>query len=233
MFSVAITLKNANELFFARDGAQIYASALTPSEMAGIDEAIADLPSNKAGVRIHELAALRPFMELSSTIGRIAASVQGPDSRPVRAILFDKTIQTNWSLGWHQDRTIAVRRRLDVDGYGPWTVKDGHIHVEPPFEILSAMVTIRAHLDDVPMTNAPLLISPGSHVLGRIATTELGNVIQRCGVFACLANAGDIWLYATPILHASDAATEPRSRRVLQVDFSAALLPGGLGWSGV
>jgi len=47
------------------------------------------------------------------------------------------------------------------------------------------------------------------------------------------AEAGDIWLYATPILHASEAAAEPDRRRVLQVDFSAEELPGGLHWLGV
>ena len=43
----------------------------------------------------------------------------------------------------------------------------------------------------------------------------------------------DIWLYATPILHASGAALEPTHRRVLQVDFAAGELPGGLKWLGV
>ncbi|MEL7190648.1 MAG: phytanoyl-CoA dioxygenase, partial [Pseudomonadota bacterium] len=47
------------------------------------------------------------------------------------------------------------------------------------------------------------------------------------------AEAGDIWLYSTPILHASDAAEKPSSRRVLQVDFAAEPLPDGLEWLGV
>ncbi|MFZ5793300.1 MAG: phytanoyl-CoA dioxygenase, partial [Pseudomonadota bacterium] len=46
-------------------------------------------------------------------------------------------------------------------------------------------------------------------------------------------DAGDIWLYANPILHASDAATDPTHRRVLQLDFAAQDLPGGLEWLGV
>lgn len=47
------------------------------------------------------------------------------------------------------------------------------------------------------------------------------------------AHAGDIWAYATPILHASDAALDPKARRVLQVDYAAFDLPGGLEWSGL
>jgi ectoine hydroxylase-related dioxygenase (phytanoyl-CoA dioxygenase family) len=95
------------------------------------------------------------------------------------------------------------------------------------------MVTLRAHLDDVPATNAPLLIAPGSHTLGRIPVSDIDEIVKRCGTRSCLAVAGDVWLYATPILHASEAASAPTSRRVLQVDFAAEALPNGLEWLGV
>lgn len=157
----------------------------------------------------------------------------GKSCRPVRAILFDKTAATNWALGWHQDRTIAVKERASVDGFETWSVKSGMLHVEPPFALLSAMVTLRVHIDPVPASNAPLLIAPGSHRLGRIREEDVRDVVRRCGTVACLADPGDIWLYATPILHASDAATVPMHRRVLQVDFSVGELPGGLEWSGI
>lgn len=81
------------------------------------------------------------------------------------------------------------------------------------------MVTLRVHLDDVPAGNAPLLIVPGSHRLGRIAEGEIDALVSRLGSRACLAEAGDIWAYATPIVHASKAAASPARRRVLQVDF--------------
>jgi ectoine hydroxylase-related dioxygenase (phytanoyl-CoA dioxygenase family) len=159
--------------------------------------------------------------------------VLGNAARPVRAILFNKSPDANWSLAWHQDRTICVRERREVAGFGPWTVKSGMIHVAPPFDLLSRMVTLRAHLDDVPATNAPLLIAPGSHKYGRVAVHDVEGVVERCGTVSCLADAGDIWLYATPILHASDAASKPSSRRVLQVDFAAEDLPFGLEWLGI
>lgn len=86
-----------------------------------------------------------------------------------RAILFNKTARTNWSLAWHQDRTICVKEKRVAPGFGPWTLKSGMIHVAPPFDLLTRMVTLRAHLDDVPVTNAPLIIAPGSHAFGRLA----------------------------------------------------------------
>ncbi|WP_252181322.1 phytanoyl-CoA dioxygenase family protein [Azospirillum sp. B4] len=112
-------------------------------------------------------------------------------------------------------------------------MKDGLIHVAPPADLLAGMITLRVHLDAVGPDNAPLLVAPGSHRLGRVAVADIPGAVRRCGQVACLAEAGDIWLYATLILHASDAATRPRHRRVLQVDYAVGDLPGGLRWLGI
>lgn len=202
-------------------------------DLVTLGQSLAHLPANHAGLRIRGLAALAPFLESRGPIGAIAASTLGPRSRPVRAILFDKTAETNWSLGWHQDRTICVKRRMEVAGFGPWTTKQGMQHVAPPFDLLSRMVTLRVHLDDVAVSNAPLLIAPGSHKHGRVPVGAVDAVVRECGTYTCLAEAGDVWVYATPILHASEAAARPARRRVLQVDFAVEELPGGLEWLGI
>lgn len=222
----------ADELRFDPDGAERFRGALGPS-LAALRRAVAGLPEDRAGLRITGLAALRRFLAPEGPIGAIAAGAIGPAGRAVRAVLFDKTAATNWALAWHQDRTIPVARRVEVAGFGPWTVKGGLPHVAPPAALLGRMVTLRAHLDDVPATNAPLLVAPGSHRCGRVPVAEVAAVVGRHGVRACLAGAGDVWLYATPILHASEAAAVPARRRVLQVDYAAEDLPGGLEWLGV
>ena len=201
--------------------------------MRELERIAVELPPDQAGVRLYGVPALRPLLAWSGAIGGVAASVLGEAARPVRALLFDKTSSTNWGLPWHQDRTIVVTRRVEVEGFGPWTVKSGLLHVAPPFDLLAGMVTLRVHLDPVPETNAPLLIAPGSHRLGQIPEGELKSVVQQCGIATCLADAGDVWLYSTPILQCSEAARDPAHRRVLQVDFAAGDLPGGLTWLGV
>ncbi|WP_151175453.1 phytanoyl-CoA dioxygenase family protein [Hypericibacter terrae] len=216
-----------------REGAQRFSAALDASALKAVESAIADLSSDQAGFRLHGIVPLRPLLIAPGLVGEVAASVLGEACRPVRAILFDKNPTTNWSLRWHQDRVIAVKQRIEVEGFGPWTIKSGLPHVAPPFEILAGMITLRVHLDPVPVTNAPLIIAPGSHRLGRISESEVSRAVRQCGTMACLADAGDIWLYATPILHASEAALKPEHRRVLQVDYAVADLPGGLEWLGV
>ncbi len=95
------------------------------------------------------------------------------------------------------------------------------------------MVTLRVHLDRVDTDNAPLLVALGSHRLGIVAAGSAEEAASRCVLHTCVAEPGDVWLYATPILHASNATAKPERRRVLQVDYSASELPGPLEWSGV
>ncbi|MCR5870607.1 MULTISPECIES: phytanoyl-CoA dioxygenase family protein [unclassified Sphingomonas] len=184
-------------------------------------------------MRLRGVAALADILGEQGSIGSQIARFVRRVLCPVRAILFDKTATTNWALAWHQDRTICVRGRRDVAGFGPWTVKSGLLHVAPPFDLLERMVTVRIHLDDVPADNAPLLIAPGSHRFGLVREERIDAVVAECGVQVCTALAGDIWVYATPILHASDAVATPRRRRVLQVDYAGFDLPEGLQWSGI
>lgn len=102
--------------------------------------------------------------------------------------------------------------------------RPGLTQVEPSFEILGA------HGVEL---NAPLRIVPGSHGLGRLPETEIEHLVATPGGRLCLAKRGDVWLYATPIVHAFLAADPPQQRRVLQVDFSADATPGPLAWRGV
>lgn len=208
------------------DGAAHLAGAAAPF-LGALLALAARQPAGRAGIRLHGVPGLAGLLA-PEALGALL-----PGMRPVRAILFDKSPGANWSLGWHQDRTIAVRERREVPGFGPWSRKQGLLHVEPPFALLEAMRTMRVHLDPVPQDNAPLLIAPGSHRLGRIAESDLAGVVERCGTAACLAEAGDVWLYATPVVHASAASSGARHRRVLQVDYSPEALPQGLDWLGV
>lgn len=215
------------------DGAQRIPNALSEDELRALDELARRHGGTGAGIRITHDETLSQILTSDGAMDTIAKSRLGNDAQPVRAILFDKRPGVNWSVGWHQDRTIAVRRRIDVPGFGPWSRKSGIDHVEPPFEYIERMITLRAHLDACGDDNAPLMIIPGSHRLGRIPIKDVQGIVSRRKMAACLADAGDIWVYASGILHASNAANAPAHRRVLHVDYSIACLPRGLEWFGV
>jgi hypothetical protein len=212
-----------------RDGAQLFPAALTRTQIEALEIALASAPSGRPGTRLGRVPGLVGAVQPATVI---AASILGREARPVSATLFDKSPERNWSLGWHQDRTIAVRARIDTPGFIAWTTKAGIAHVVPPFEILERMLTVRIHLDPVGPDNAPLLVMPGSHRLGRVAEPDIAAIAERFGTASCEAERGDLWLYATPILHASARAAKPGRRRVLQLLYSAGALPDGLEWLG-
>ncbi len=216
-----------------RDGAELFAGVLSEVILADLDVALADAPRDRVGVRLFGLPFLHAILGVDGAIGMLAARLLRAECRPVRAVLFDKSPATNWALGWHQDRTIVVQEKCELPGYAVWSVKAGLLHVEPPFELLARMLTVRLHLDDVDLDNAPLLVAPGSHLLGKLPEGQVGHAAVKCGVHACLAKRCDVWACSTPILHASEAARRPTRRRVLQIDFSRDELPPGLCWKGV
>ena len=207
-----------------QDGCLLISAAVSVDALTQLADR---LGSVKAGARvsIHDPA-------LENILAALAGIIEPflPNARPVCSIWFDKRAEANWMVPWHQDRTIAVRERRNVPGYGPWSQKQGTCHVEPPFALLAAMLTVRLHVDDCPAHNAPLEVAIGSH-RARVAADIAASMAEQFPRHLCLAAPGDLWLYRTPILHRSARAVTPRRRRVLQLDYSADALPDGLQWA--
>ncbi len=103
---------------FAAYGAQRFKGSLKPC-MRLLEAALSALPTDEAGVRLHGLTPLAPLLATEGCIGAVAASVLGQGAKPVRAIMFNKSAETNWSLAWHQDRTICVKEKARSSGVRP------------------------------------------------------------------------------------------------------------------
>jgi hypothetical protein len=213
-------------------GLQHFPQALTIG-IEALEAILSEVGQEGPGTRITNAPELDRFLDPEGALAAVLAECGALGTRPVRAILFDKSMNQNWALGWHQDRTICVKDRVGVEGFGPFTRKQGLVHVEPPFEIIERMTTLRIHLDDVPMDNAPLLVAEGSHRLGKIPVSEVDAIAASLPTCACLARRTDVWAYSTPILHASKRAGNGGRRRVLQVDYSPDDLPPPLEWLGI
>jgi hypothetical protein len=175
--------------------------------------------------------ALQELIAPEGVLTEIASRLMGTATRPVRVLYFDKKPGANWAVPWHQDRAIAVARRFDVPGYGPWSIKAGVCHVEPPEAILWSMVALRLHIDDCGHNNGPLLALHGSFRLGRVVSNDIKKHVDRGTVEICRAMAGDVVAMRGLTVHASGRVLHPSHRRVLHVDFSSAELPGGLEWA--
>lgn len=223
----------ARDLSFANDGAALFPAAVTAEMIASLRERLDPAINGRPGRRLPDDETTGDLLATDGPVGRIAAGLIGASARPVRAVLFDKTPEANWIVAWHQDRTIVVHERKEIDGFGPWSTKDGLLHVAPPIGVLEGMATLRLHLDDCDEDNAPLRIALGSHRLGYVAAVDAAARADALPPFVCHARAGDVWAYSTPILHMSERSRSGGRRRVLQVDYSASELPAGLGWRGL
>ena len=223
------------------DGFAIVAGVLEPGEIAILISSLDDLGQSKSIRTRGGIFAVRNLLDVSPAIHELAksprihdvvSSILGDDAFPVRGILFDKTPNANWKVPWHQDVTIAVSSRKELDGFGPWSIKAGVPHVQPPAKVLDDMLSLRIQLDPGGAENGALKVVPGSHRHGRLSEEEAVRSGAKGPVKVCAINAGDALIMRPLLLHASSASKVPGHRRVIHLDYAAAQLPGGLRWAG-
>jgi ectoine hydroxylase-related dioxygenase (phytanoyl-CoA dioxygenase family) len=170
--------------------------------------------------RLARLPAIRSCVE----------EVLGTECFAVRALFFDKTEEANWAVPWHQDVTIAVKERREIPGYGPWSVKCGIPHVQPPTEVLERMLAVRIHLDACGEDKGPLRVLSGSHLFGVFPPGTIGTWLPRFTPQICPVSRGGLLLMRPLLLHASSSATQPGHRRVIHLEYASGELAKGLEW---
>jgi ectoine hydroxylase-related dioxygenase (phytanoyl-CoA dioxygenase family) len=192
--------------------------------------AAVDLTPTQAGIRnLLELIPSVHTLASSSEIRSLVEPILGDNVCVVRGIFFDKQPTANWKVPWHQDLTIAVKNRLEVPNFHPWSVKGGIPHVQPPVRILEQMLTVRIHLDCTDESNGALKVIPGSHAQGRLTTVEIDRWKQS-PASSINCEAGGILLMRPLLLHASSIAIAPNHRRVIHLEYATEPLPSGLEW---
>lgn len=172
---------------------------------------------------VRELAMSDPLMS-------IAKHILGEKAKPVRSVFFDKVPSANWNVPWHQDTSISLKNKADVPGFGPWSEKQGVVHVEPPEEYLAKTLTLRVHLDAADANTGVLRVIPGTHRLGRVASRELIRIVENSEVVECNAHPGDVLLMCPLLFHSSRKAVVPSHRRIIHIEYSAMKLPEPLAW---
>ena len=217
-----------------RDGFSMVEGLLSDQEVESLlDFVEKNIPTedSRGGVRnLLDFQRMRDLAE-STTILKEVQAVLGDGARVVRGILFDKTEGANWKVPWHQDVTIAVKRRIEAEGFGLWSSKAGVLHVQPPTHILERMVSIRLHLDNCPQENGALRVIAGSHVNGKLDERLVPELAERCTVVTCTMRRGGALVMRPLLLHASSSSIVPSHRRVIHFDYAAVDLPVGMGWA--
>ena len=190
------------------------------------------LPISKGGIRHADkkFSTIKAFIH-SNKVQSIARTYLGTNPHLVRAILFNKTESNNWSVAWHQDKTIAVSQRFAHPDWGPWSIKEGVHHVHPPIDVLNQMITFRIHLDDTNEANGCLKIIPSSQQKGILKQSTIKQLVQNEKPYVCEGKAGSVLIMRPHLLHSSNKASHPSQRRILHLEFSSYELPPGTSWA--
>jgi|SRR5215469_1076729 len=178
------------------------------------------LPRSKAGVRhamrfpaIRDLAHGTPLLEM-------AREIFGTDVIPFRATLFDKSPTANWLVVWHQDTALPLRKRLEVPGWGPWSMKEGVNYAHAPAGALEQVLALRIHLDDSTNKNGPLRVLPGTHTLGVLTDDQIHDLSEKVAEVECLVSRGGVLAMRPLIVHASSKSHSEAQRRVLHIEYA-------------
>jgi ectoine hydroxylase-related dioxygenase (phytanoyl-CoA dioxygenase family) len=203
---------------FEVDGYLQLADVFSPQEVEQILRVFGD-GEIRGGIRnVLEIPEIQRICRRPE-VQAIVSNLLSPGAFAVRGILFDKNSDANWALDFHRDVKIAVKQKVEVGGYGSWSVKDGVVHVQPPIAVLERQLAFRIALDSCSAENGPVVVIPGSHA-GR-----QGQPIT------CVGEPGSVLVFKSLLLHRSGKATTPARRRVLHIEFCDCELESGLEWN--
>jgi ectoine hydroxylase-related dioxygenase (phytanoyl-CoA dioxygenase family) len=155
-------------------------------------------------------------------------SLFGSDYFLVKSIYFDKPEQSNWFVSYHQDLTISVDRKVILDEYSKWTVKQDQFSVQPPLDILKQIYTVRIHLDQTDENNGALKVIPGSHLKGIYRPEDIDWAKET--EHNCNVSKGGIMIMKPLLLHSSSRTTNNQKRRVIHLEFCNQELHQELKW---
>lgn len=221
------------------DGFVVIDKVFSTDEINSILQTISEADTSRPSFRkTADLFAIRQFLKevpdakeliLTERLHSIISQVFGDDYFLTKSIYFDKPEGSNWFVAYHQDLTISVDKKLNVKGFGPWTVKQNQFAVQPPLDILENNFTIRVHLDDADENNGALKVIPQSHLKGVYRPETIDWTVETETI--CKVEKGGIMIMRPLLLHASSRTTNNNKRRVVHLEFSNCTLPDTLHWS--
>jgi hypothetical protein len=216
-------LRNAIE----EQGFAISEGVFATHEIGGIAEEIArvKLRRSRAGVRNAMKLPLVAALASGLKLRRIAQEILGGTAVPFRATLFDKSAEANWLVAWHQDTALPLREKMEMAGWGPWSVKEGVIYAHAPAQALERVVALRVHLDDSGAENGPLRVLPGSHRFGVMDDERIRGLASREAV-DCLVLRGGVLVMRPLVVHASSKSRVEAPRRVLHIEYAESMTIG-------
>jgi ectoine hydroxylase-related dioxygenase (phytanoyl-CoA dioxygenase family) len=176
---------------------------------------------SRAGIR-HALS-LPPVAAVAREpqMVELAREVLGSEAFPFRATLFDKSPTSNWLVVWHQDTALPLQKRVELPGWGPWSIKDGIDYAHAPSAALSQVLALRVSCDDSTVENGPLRVLPRTHTLGVLSDDAIHALASQVAPVDCIVPRGGVVAMRPLVVHASSKSQTEVPRRVLHIEYAA------------
>ncbi|MDF2455576.1 MAG: phytanoyl-CoA dioxygenase [Cytophagaceae bacterium] len=177
------------------------------------------------------LKEIPPIQELifNQKLQHVIREFFGENYFVVKSIYFDKPETSNWFVAYHQDLTISVDKKIEIQDFGPWTVKQNQFAVQPPLNILENIFTVRIHLDHTDEHNGALKVVDGSHLKKIYRPETIDWKTEKETI--CQVPRGGLMIMKPLLLHGSNRTTNNKKRRVIHIEFSNLELPEELQWA--
>ncbi len=227
-----------NKIELEENGYSILANVYSESEINQILGCLKHAEQNESSfLKTKDLFAIRQLVEnvpelskllFNKKLTELISNLFQSNCFLTKAIYFDKPSESNWFVAYHQDLSISVDKKANLENYVNWTFKKGQYGVQPPIKILQDTITIRIHLDDTNKDNGALKVIPKSHLKGIIRTdSEEWNIDNEV---VCEVKKGGAMLMKPLTLHASNRTTNGKKRRVIHLEFNNHKLDKPLNW---
>lgn len=219
---------------FIKNGYIILPQLINRDLIAKIKQEISFYRENNHAYNIrnlhHKISVINELTKYSLILNALREYTNYSQFKLIKAILFNKNIDHNWAVAWHQDKTIAVDKKVSIYSYKNWTKKQGIPHVQPPLNILEKITTIRIALDNTNSRNGALKIIPNSHRIGILNQSSITKIVAQKKSVLCSLNMGDILIMHPLLLHSSSKSVESKERKIIHLEYSSCKLPKGLNW---
>lgn len=199
-------------------------AVFSPERVDGLLHEIDRLLPRRSRAGIRHALRLEPVAAIAGhpLLAEIASGVLGARSFPFRATLFEKSRASNWLVVWHQDTALPLRERVDVPGWGPWSLKERIDYAHAPAGALSQVLALRVQLDDSNADNGPLRVLPRTHTLGVLSDNDIHDLAVRITPVNCAVGKGGVVAMRPLLVHASSKSRAEMPRRVLHIEYAAA-----------
>ncbi|WP_228375264.1 MULTISPECIES: hypothetical protein [Chryseobacterium] len=122
-------------------GFSVINTVFSDDEVEEIINVLSSIDTSRENFRKSEdLFAIRQFLKeipdikdliFTENLKKVIREIFGEKYFVVKSIYFDKPETSNWYVAYHQDLTISVDKKMELQGFGPWTTKQNQFAVQP------------------------------------------------------------------------------------------------------